>query len=85
MILDKEQKNKLYEDYLSQKTKILRVDAPNGMKLLFNKTWDYKDSLKNITFKSINKPSIDYKDIDIETINLMPISNFTYYQITIKR
>ena len=41
--------------------------------------------MRIITFKSINKPSIDYKDIDIETINLMPIANFTYYQIIIKR
>lgn len=84
-MLSKEQKGRLYEDYLSQKPKILRVDVPNGMKLVFNKTWDYKADLKKITFKSLGRPTIDYNGVDIESIDLQPIANFVYHQITIKR
>jgi hypothetical protein len=85
MILSKEDKHDLYQGYLSQKSQILKVAVSNNIKLVFNKTWDYKADLKQITFKSLTKPSINYNGVQVETIDLQPVANFTYYQITIKK
>lgn len=83
MILSKEDKTKLYEEYLSQRAKILRVNTSKAIKLVFNKTWDYKAGLTSVTFKSITRPVTDYTGVIMEEVNLRPVANFRYYQITI--
>lgn len=85
-ILGTEQKGKLYEEYLAEKSKPLSIDIPNGFKLKFSQCWNYVASMKEISFNTMSKIDIvGNKSITIEVVDLMPVANFKYYHITIKR
>lgn len=80
-----EEKTELYEEYLNSRATTINIHIPNGPKISFPRSWDYRGDLKQIKLKSLHDPSIVSKAVNVEEIDLMPIANFKYYQITITR
>jgi len=80
-----EEKTELYQEYLSSRARTIELHIPKGPKISFLKAWDYRGDLKEIKLKSLYDPSIVAKAVKVEEIDLMPIANFKYYQITITR
>jgi len=80
-----EEKTELYESYLSDRARTIQVQIPKGPKLSFLKSWDFKGGLNIVKFKTLYDPSIVSKSVKVEEIDLMPVANFKYYQITINR
>lgn len=80
-----EEKSQLYETYLSDRARTIEVPLKGGPKITYLKCWDYKATLKEITFKSLHDLPLEHSSVKIEEVDLMPIANFKYYQITVTR
>lgn len=48
-------------------------------------TWDFKSGLKDITFKTLEKPKITHELLSFIELDLRPLVNKTIYLVTIKR
>lgn len=79
------EKTELYETYLSDRAKTINLQIPKGPKISFLKAWDYRGDLKEIKLKTLYDPSVVSKAVKVEEVDLMPVANFKYYQITITR
>jgi hypothetical protein len=80
-----EEKTELYETYLSDRSRTIQVQIPKGPKISFLRCWDYKGDMKHVHFKTLNHPEITHENMKIEEVDLSPIANITYFQITITR
>lgn len=84
-MMDANEKKELYEAYLLDRSRQIKVEIPNGPVLNWNKCWNYKSNLKEVSFNTLMEPEIEHKLMKSEVVDLMPVANVKYWHITVLR
>jgi hypothetical protein len=79
------QKHEEYELMQSSLKNNIEVPIPNGPVLKVNNTWNYFAGLTEITFKTTMPISVKHDLLKVEEVNLSPVTNKTFYKVTVKR
>jgi hypothetical protein len=74
-----------YNIYKESQPRTIETSIKNGRKIKWASCWDYKDTLNQVTFKTLTKPPYEHESIKYQELNLSPMSNITVYEVTIKR
>lgn len=83
LVVDKQHEYDLME---TSRKRTIEVVIPRGPKTAWMQCWDYKDNLKDVSFKTLTPPTLyPYDKISSEEVNLMPVFNKTFWIVTIKR
>lgn len=79
-----ETKKFIYDEYQNAKKTTIKHSLDNRT-LVFNKCWNYVDSMKYVNFNTVTKPIMDFPGVITEEVDLSPITIEKLYKITIKR
>lgn len=79
------EKQEMFDEYQNGPlVTIKKTIGTSSFITVFNKCWDYKDSMKNITFNTVTKP-LEQPNVSFTEIDLKPVASLKIYKVTIKR
>ena len=70
---------------VTQGTRTIETDIPNGPKVKWLECWDYKANLEEISFKTKTLPPIQNPLLEAKEMDMLPVQNFKFWQVTIRR
>ena len=83
MILKTKQEE--YEIMLNSSKRTIKVEIPNGPKLDFHNSWDYKTNLTETTFKTNTYVEVGHPLLTVSVLDLSPVTTEKIWSIKILR
>ena len=80
-----EKKQEEYDLMENSPKRILTVQIKNGPMLKVNNCWDFAKNFNTTQFKTTSEITIEHPLLEIERINLVPITHKKIWKVTVRR